>query len=84
MIPDNHTIQSLAWIALAVFLLGMSKGGFPVGPVALQIFVLFWPAAVDPARAAVSFMLPILCAMDIIAVIFYRKDIVWRSITSQQ
>lgn len=80
MIPDLYSLQDLAWIAVAVFLLGMSKGGFPVGPVALQIFVLFWPGPVDPARSAVSFMLPILCTMDIVAVIFYRRDIVWESI----
>jgi len=65
---------------LAVFLMGMAKGGFPVGPLALQIVVLLWPGKVDPTRSAVGFMLPMLCAMDIFAVAIYRKHINWRLI----
>lgn len=70
----------LAWIAISVFLLGMAKGGFPVGNVVLPLLILAWPGARDSARAAVAFMLPLLCAMDVVAVLFYRKHILWQRI----
>jgi uncharacterized membrane protein YfcA len=65
---------------LAVFLMGMAKGGFPVGALALQMIVLLWPGKEDPARSAIGFMLPMLCAMDICAVSIYRKNINWTAI----
>jgi uncharacterized membrane protein YfcA len=73
-------IQEIWPLALSVLLMGMAKGGFPVGPLALQMIVLLWPGEVDPARTAVGFMLPMLCAMDICAVTIYRKQIDWRSV----
>ncbi len=76
----QYPASSLVWIAVAVFLLGMTKGGFPIGPVALPILVLVWPAPADAARGAVSFMLPLLCAMDVFAVAVYRRHIQWRLI----
>lgn len=60
--------------------MGMAKGGFPVGPLALQMVVLLWPGKVDPTRSAIGFMLPMLCAMDICAVTIYRKHIDWKVI----
>jgi uncharacterized membrane protein YfcA len=68
------------WIAVCLILLGMSKGGLPVGSIALHTLVLIWPQQVSPARAAIGFLLPVLCCMDIVALIFYRKRIVWRNI----
>ena len=67
-------------LVLAVFLMGMAKGGFPVGLLALQIVVLLWPGTADPTRSAVGFMLPMLCVMDIFAVAIYRKHIAWKLI----
>ena len=61
--------------------MGMSKGGFPVGPLALQMIVLLWPGKIDPTRSAIGFMLPLLCVMDVCAVAIYRKDINWRIIS---
>jgi uncharacterized membrane protein YfcA len=55
----------------------MSKGGFPVGAIALPILILVWPAQAHAARAAVGFMLPMLCLMDIIALCFYWKHVKW-------
>lgn len=74
------SFQEIWPLALSVFLLGMAKGGFPVGPLALQMIVLLWPGEVDPARTAVGFMLPMLCAMDICAVTVYRRHIDWKSV----
>lgn len=68
----------LAWIGLCVFLLGMGKGGVPVGAIALPLLLLVWPAdAPDVTRDAVGFMLPLLCAMDVVAVTVYRRHIDW-------
>jgi len=58
-----------------VFLLGMSKGGFPISSIALPLLVLVWPGAVEPAKSAVSFLLPVLCLMDVVALLFYRKHV---------
>jgi uncharacterized membrane protein YfcA len=65
-------------IALSVFLLAMGKGGFPIGPVALPVLILTWPTEAQAARSAVAFILPVLCAMDIVAVAVYRRHIDWR------
>lgn len=77
----DYSISDLALIAAAILVLGISKGGIPVGPIALQMLVLFWPSRTDPAITAVAFMLPVLCGMDVLAVWFYRKDILWRELT---
>ncbi len=75
-----YSFTDLFWIGLSLFLIGMSKGGFPVGAVALPILILVWPAQTQAARAAVGFMLPMLCLMDIVALAFYRKHVDWRRI----
>ncbi len=80
MIPDTHTAAEFFWIALSIFMLGMSKGGFPVGPIALPLLILLWPDQTHAAKSAVAFMLPMLCAMDIVALAFYRKQIEWRPV----
>ncbi len=70
--------HNLLWLALSVFLLGMAKGGFPIGNVALPLIVLSWPASAEATRQAVAFMLPILCLMDIGAWLVYHRYIQWR------
>lgn len=73
----QYTAVDLFWIGLCLFLTGMSKGGFPVGAIALPILILVWPAQAHAARAAVGFMLPMLCLMDLVALIFYRRHVLW-------
>ena len=72
-----YSFLDLFWIGLSLFLIGMSKGGFPVGAVALPILILVWPVQAHSARAAVGFMLPMLCLMDIVALCFYWKYVKW-------
>ena len=72
-----YSLLDLFWIGLSLFLIGMSKGGFPVGAVALPILILVWPAQAHAARAAVGFMLPMLCLMDLVALCFYWKRVKW-------
>ncbi len=79
-ILQQYSGIELTWIGLSIFMLGMSKGGFPIGTLALPILVLVWPGGQEPAKKAVSFMLPMLCAMDVVAIAFYRKHILWKKI----
>ncbi len=76
----TYSFVDLAWIALSLFLIGMSKGGFPVGSIAMPLLVLMWPAEAGAARAAVGFMLPLLCLMDMASVSLYRKHVQWKRI----
>ncbi len=76
----SYPASGLVWIALSLFLIGMSKGGFPVGTVAMPLLVLMWPGETGAARAAVGFLLPMLCLMDIGAVWLYRTHIDWSRI----
>ena len=73
----THTTAELIWIGMSNFLLGMSKGGFPVGAIALPVLILVWPNQAGAARSAVAFMLPMLCCMDVVALAFYRRQIRW-------
>lgn len=77
---SEYSTLHLIWICGAVFLLGMSKGGFPVGSIAIPLLVLIWPGEDEPGKTAVAFMLPMLCCMDLIAILFYRKHIIWKKI----
>ncbi len=72
-----YSMPDLFWIGLSLFLTGMSKGGFPIGSIALPLLILMWPAQSDAARSAVGFMLPMLCLMDAVALLFYRRHVLW-------
>jgi uncharacterized membrane protein YfcA len=75
---DNYSISAMVWTAVSVFLIGVSKGGIPVGPIALPLLILAWPGKTEPAKTAVAFMLPLLCVMDVFAIGFFRKHIDWK------
>lgn len=76
----QYAWTELAWIATSVFLIGVSKGGFPLGGLAMPILILIWPEQATAARSVVAFMLPLLCAMDAVSLIFYRKEVGWQAI----
>jgi uncharacterized membrane protein YfcA len=76
----QYNPTELAAVGLSLLLLGMNKGGFPVGSIAIPLLVLVWPSQSDAARGAVGFMLPMLCLMDIVAVTLYRKEIEWKEL----
>ncbi len=75
---DHFPIHSIVWTSVSVFLIGVSKGGIPVGPIALPLLILAWPGETEQAKSAVAFMLPLLCIMDIIAVAFFRRHFDWQ------
>jgi len=60
---------------LAVFAAGLSKSNFAVSLGAVSVPLL---AIVMPARDAAGMMLPILCAMDLVAILIYRREVDWR------
>ncbi|HKJ94239.1 MAG TPA: sulfite exporter TauE/SafE family protein [Gammaproteobacteria bacterium] len=66
-----HDPLFYALAAVAVLIVGISKGGFGggLGVVAVPLMSL----AVPPFRAA-ALMLPILCAMDLVGLWAYRRD----------
>ncbi len=74
---SQYAAVDLFWIGVSLFLIGMGKGGFPVGAVALPILILVWPAQAQAAREAVGFMLPMLCLMDVVALSFYWRHVQW-------
>ncbi|SEA38270.1 hypothetical protein SAMN05428936_103241 [Pelagibacterium halotolerans] len=61
--------------ALAVFLVALSKSGLvaSLGVVGVPLLTL-----VMPARDAAGMMLPLLIAMDVIALIAYRREVDWK------
>ena len=76
----EYSTSTAAAFILSVFLMGMGKGGFPAGVIALPLLVLVWPAQSEAARAAVAFILPLLCVMDAVAMCFYWRRVHWRRI----
>ncbi|HVW93993.1 MAG TPA: sulfite exporter TauE/SafE family protein [Devosia sp.] len=60
---------------LAVFAAGLSKSNFAVSLGAVAVPLL---AVVMPARDAAGMMLPILCCMDVVGVLIYRREVDWR------
>lgn len=79
---EFFTFNDWLGISVVIFIMGMSKGGFPVAGIALPLLVLLWPEQGKAARSAVSFMLPLLCTMDVFGAWMYRKHINWQHIKS--
>jgi uncharacterized protein len=76
-ILGQYNVIDFCWIGLALLLAGMNKGGFPVGMIATTLLILVWPEQSAATRAAVGFMLPMLCLMDLFAFLLYRRHIEW-------
>lgn len=74
------TLNDWLGISVVIFIMGMSKGGFPVAAIALPLLVLLWPEQGKAARSAVSFMLPLLCAIDVFGAWMYGKHVNWQHI----
>ncbi|WP_246120448.1 sulfite exporter TauE/SafE family protein [Cohnella terricola] len=59
---------------LAAFMIGFSKTGVPSS----GIFAVTLMAMIFPAKDSVGIILPMLITGDIIAVIYYRRKVVWK------
>lgn len=76
----DASLFELAALALVVLIISMSKGGFPVGDMAVPVLIMVWPGTYDPTKTAVAFLLPLLCVMDVLALFFLRRHINWRRV----
>lgn len=71
--------MEVTWLQLVItiigaLLVGFSKTGVPT----LGIFVAAMMASVFPASESVGLLTPILITGDIIAILYYRKAVVWK------
>jgi len=76
----NAESAALVFPAITVFLIGLEKGGFPVGALATPLLIVCWPNQQEAARQAIGFVLPLLCVADIAAAAMYRREIDWKII----
>lgn len=60
---------------IAVFAAGLAKSNFATSLGAISVPLL---ATVMPARDAAGMMLPVLCVMDLLAILIYRREVDWR------
>jgi len=70
---EISTLQLTVTI-IAALLIGFSKTGVPT----LGIFVAAMMASVFPASESVGILTPILITGDIIAIVYYRRAVVWK------
>ncbi|AJY74807.1 sulfite exporter TauE/SafE family protein [Paenibacillus beijingensis] len=68
------TPLQLAVTIICAVLIGFTKTGLPT----LGIFVAAIMATIFPARESVGLVTPILITGDIIAILYYRKAVVWK------
>lgn len=68
------TFWQLVFTAVCAVLVGFSKTGIPT----LGIFVAAVMATIFPARESVGLLTPMLITGDIIAILYYRKAVVWK------
>lgn len=65
----------IAIAVIAVFATGLAKSNFAVSLGAVSVPLL---TLVMPARDAAGMMLPILCTIDLVAILVYRREVDWR------
>lgn len=70
------TAVQLTFTILAALLVGFSKTGVPT----LGIFVAAMLASVYPASESVGLLTPILITGDVIAIIYYRRNVDWKAL----
>jgi len=72
----------LEWVLLSAYglLVGVSKAGIPGVGILGVVLILTLMGGRIPPKQAVGFMLPLLIAGDICAVIYYRRLAMWRTL----
>lgn len=75
--------MELEWIQIVIaliasLLIGFSKAGFP----SAGIFVIVLMASIFPTKESTGIVLPMLITADIIAVSYYRKNVIWKHLIS--
>lgn len=72
------TFTQWIWALVAGVLIGFNKTGIPT----LGILVVALMASVFPAKESVGIVTPMLIAADLIAIVYYRRTVVWKSLFS--
>ena len=65
-------------VVVCAILIGISKTGLP----ALGILVVASMASIFPARESIGIVLPMLITADLVAVIYYRRSVHWKTLFS--
>ncbi|PYZ93431.1 hypothetical protein CR194_09655 [Salipaludibacillus keqinensis] len=65
-------------VIITALLIGISKTGLPT----LGILVVAIMASIFPARESIGLVLPMLIIADIVAVIYYRRSVNWKTLFS--
>ncbi|MCL1910570.1 MAG: sulfite exporter TauE/SafE family protein [Kiritimatiellaeota bacterium] len=75
---DFSSFTPAAWAVLvaAAFVQGMSKGGFP----GISIIAIPWVASVIDGKQATGFILPMLIAGDLFALLYFRRAVSVRDV----
>ena len=72
---ETLDLSYLAWLiaAACALMVGFSKTGLP----GAGILVVPLLAQIMPARQSVGFLLPLLCAADVMAMLYWRRHVEW-------
>jgi uncharacterized membrane protein YfcA len=70
----EFTTTQIIITLIAAIMIGFSKTGLP----SLGIFVVAMLAMIFPTKQSVGILLPMLITADIVAVIYYRKTVIWK------
>jgi len=70
----------MEWFAagVSVLMMGLEKGGFPVGALATPFLILLWSNQQTAAKEVLGFLLPVMCLADVLAFLIYRREIQWK------
>ena len=70
----NFTILQWVLVVLAAFIIGISKAGIK----GIDMLNVLFMAIVFGSKASTGVVLPLLCAADIMAVIYYKRHVQWK------
>jgi len=73
-----YSFTELGWLVagFSAILIGLSKTGLPGAGILAPALV----ATILPARLSTGFLLPLLIAGDILAILYWRRHVVWRNL----
>ncbi|SFP45422.1 sulfite exporter TauE/SafE family protein [Salibacterium halotolerans] len=74
---DLSTVE-LAIVIICALFIGVSKTGLPT----MGIFVVALMASIFPARESLGIVLPMLITADVVAILYYRRSVNWRTLFS--
>ncbi|SFL73390.1 sulfite exporter TauE/SafE family protein [Salibacterium qingdaonense] len=70
------SVAAIIFVVICSIFIGISKTGLPT----MGIFVVAVMASIFPARESLGIVLPMLITADVIAVMYYRRSVNWRTL----